>query len=1100
MKCFSLVLTFCCGLFATGLTAQQTLLLKQPAISKDHLAFVYAGDIWIANRDGTYPRRLTSSPVSEAMPMFSPDGSLIAFSAAYESNLDVYVIEASGGQPRRLTWHPGSDVPLDWVPDGSGVAVASDREKDHGRSAQLFHASLSGGLPAKQMEARIYRGTYNGDGSKFAYLPHGSGYNGIFGGPSGWKGYRGGTVPAVQILDTGANSVTTVPGADATNLNPLWLDGQLYFLSDREDKVFNLYQYDPRNGSIARLTNEVVWDVRSASGFDSTIVMEVGGRIKSLDLGSGQIGEIKISVKPDLPQRRTQWKDASKTIHHFDISPSGKRAILTARGDVFTVPIEDGSTRNVTSTGSEREYSAIWSPKGDRLAYIVDSREGQRLVIEDQKGMGEKEVHELGPHFYRLMEWSRGDTPRISFQDNHLGLFVFEVTSGEIVKIGTGARRSAIEASFSPDGTWLIYTMEQPNMFRDLFLRNLETSEVVTITDGSADVASPVFSPDGEYCYFAASTNSGPLQDGLNMSGMEKPYRAGLYALVLKADGRSPLHPKTGDEEDDDEGDEAANDDTEKPAADQGDNEEKAKVVTQIDLEGLSSRMVALQVPERNYGNLAVSHDGDLLYLQFVQAGSSVEPPGVNSAKANQLTSYDFEEQETKTLLNGLLSFDLSADGKTLLVQKPDRSLVIGEVTDKLEPKNLKVDDVRMRVDPREEWAVIFDEVWRMEWEHFYDPNMHGLDWEAVYDQYRPLLDHVGSREDLNALLVQMIAEMQVGHNRIIGGDTHTEKSAETGLLGANLEVANGRYRLARVYTGESWNPFLKAPLATPGNAAREGEYLLSINGRSLGEEDNIFEALQGTAGKQVSLTVGPNADATDARDIVITPVGSERTLRLWHWVQKNKQAVLEATDGRVGYVYLPNTAGDGYTFFNRMFFAQLDKEAMIIDERANGGGKVANYITDVLSRRHLAGWKDRDGDFPNSPAGAMHGPKVMLIDQDAGSGGDFLPYAFRHVGIGKLIGTRTWGGLIGISNNPPLVDGGSLVVPYFRFYNPDQEWTIENEGVAPDIEVTLDPIATNEGRDTQLERAIEEVLNQLESFESTIPSEAPPYPTELGK
>jgi tricorn protease len=387
-----------------------------------------------------------------------------------------------------------------------------------------------------------------------------------------------------------------------------------------------------------------------------------------------------------------------------------------------------------------------------------------------------------------------------------------------------------------------------------------------------------------------------------------------------------------------------------------------------------------------------------------------------------------------------------------------------------------------------------------MEKEYFYDANMHGLDWDGIYDRYRPLVDHVGRREDLNTLMVEMIAEMQVGHNRVGGGDTHDEEGPDTGLLGANYVIEDGRYKLARVYTGESWNPFFEAPLAVPGNEAREGEFILAINGAELTADDNIFELLQGTVGEQVTLRVGPEANGDDARDIVVEPVRNEFMLRLWRWIEDNRRLVDEATDGRVGYVYLPNTAGAGYTFFNRMFFAQIDKEAMIIDERSNGGGQAANYITEVLSRVHLSGWKDRDGLVYNTPMGAMHGPKVMLIDQDAGSGGDYLPYSFRHLGIGKLIGTRTWGGLIGIFANPLLTDGGVLTVPFFRFYDADHEWTVENEGVAPDIEVALDPIATNEGRDTQLERAIDEVLSQLEGFENPVPDEAPPFPTELGK
>lgn len=460
---------------------------------------------------------------------------------------------------------------------------------------------------------------------------------------------------------------------------------------------------------------------------------------------------------------------------------------------------------------------------------------------------------------------------------------------------------------------------------------------------------------------------------------------------------------------------------------------------------------------------------------------------------------FDFEEKKASSAVEEVARFAISADGKHLIISKVDGSLVTVSVSPDMEPEKLDLSGLRVSVDPRQDWSQIFAEAWRMESEFFYAGNMHGLDWTAVYEQYLPLLKHVGRREDLNALIVEMIAEMRVGHNRISGGDVHREEPVATGLLGANLVIDGDRYRISRVYTGESWNPFIKAPLATPGNEASEGEYILAINGTPLTAQDNIHKRLQGTVGKQTTLRVGPRPNGRDARDIIIEPVRSESTIRLWAWIEKNRRAVDEATDGRVGYVYLPNTAGAGYTFFNRMFFPQIDKEALIIDERANGGGQAANYIIEVLSRDHLAGWLDRDGAFYNTPAGAIHGPKVMLIDQDAGSGGDFLPWAFRQVGIGKLIGTRTWGGLIGASFNPRLMDGGNLSVPFFRFFDPSSNWSVENEGVTPDIEVDLDPIATNAGRDTQLERAIAEVMAQLAEFEPSVPQEAPALPTRLG-
>ncbi|MBT5219335.1 MAG: peptidase S41 [Woeseia sp.] len=1092
MKYVSVLASVVLALGSYSVFAQQTLLLRTPDISAEHLAFVYAGDIWVADRDGSKPRRLTSSPVAEGNPKFSPDGSQIAFAASFENNGDVYVVPTAGGQPKRLTWHPGADTPTGWTADGNSVTVVSARETDHGRSGQLYHASVDGGLPEKQMEARVMSAVYGADDSRLAFTSFRAAYNGLFGGSSGWKGYGGGSAPPMQIMDIADQQVKVIPGHSSTNFNPIWIDGTPYFISDREDKLFNIYRYDSASNDVEKVSMEDLWDVRAAGGHGSDIVYEAGGRLFALNTVDESVNEIPINISPDLPQLRTQWKNADSAIDAADISPSGKRAIITARGDVFTIAVDDGPTRNLTGSGSVREYSAIWSPEGEQVAYITDSLGGQSLVIADQLGGVAIAEHRLGDFYYELQAWSSGDVPRITYTDNHAALYTVNVADGDIEKVSTGIRRDQIEAAFSPDGQWLAYTEEQANYHRDLMLRDLSSGQTTRLSDGAADVAAPTFSRDGSYLYFAASTNSGPLQIGLNMTSQEWPYRAALYAIVLAADGKSPLLPESGDE--------SVAEDADDEAADDDEEEEETEQPTQIDLPGLASRIVALPVAENNYSGLQVASDGNLYFVRRVQPGISTEAPGDNAASENALMRFDFAERESQIVGKGVNGFAISADGSHMIIANIDGSLAVAEIGDELEPESLNLSDVRTRIDPREEWGLIFDEAWRMEKEYFYDPNLHGLDWQAIYNRYRPLVEHVGRREDLAALIVEMIAEMQVGHNRSGGGDIHREQGANTGLLGANLRINNGRYQISRVYTGESWNPFVDAPLATPGNEARDGDYILAINGRELTGADNIYEYLQGTADSQVTLRVGASANGNDTRDITIEPTASERTMRLWAWIENNRRIVSEATDGRVGYVYLPNTAGAGYTFFNRMFFAQVDKEAMIIDERSNGGGQAANYITDVLSRQHLSGWKDRDGLSYNTPAGAMHGPKVMLIDQDAGSGGDFLPYSFREMGIGKLIGTRTWGGLIGISANPQLVDGGGLTVPFFRFYDSDHNWTVENQGVAPDIEVTLDAIATNEGRDTQLEVAISEVLQQLESFVSPIPGEAPAYPTALGE
>lgn len=1079
---------------ATSAAAQDesTRLLRAPDLSANHLAFMYAGDLWVADRDGTNPRRLTSHPAEESRPLFSPDGTKIAFEAAYDGQSDVYVIDVAGGQPTRLTWHPGNDRPMDWAPDGSAVAFMSGRESDHGRSGQLYHVAIDGGFPVKQMEARFVQGAYDPAGERLAYIDHISGYNGLFGGSSGWQGYRGGTTPSIRVLDIDGESFIDVPGDRVNDFNPMWVGNGVYFLSDRENERFNVFRFDPDTASISQVTFEATWDIRAANAHDGTLVYEVGGEIRTMDLASGTSNTVAVSLNPDLPQLRGGWTSVASTIQGIDISPTGQRAIITARGDVFTVPADKGPTRNLTTSQGQREYPAIWSPDGEQVAWIVESLDGQTLVVVDQYGEDARE-YALGPDFYFLQAW-HADTGRIVFSDNHLGLHAIELDGGDIDRIATNERRAGYDVWFSPDGRWLAHTLEKPNYHADLVVHDFDSGNSTTVTNGMADVASPAFSPDGEYLYFAASTNSGPRQVGLNMTSQERPYRAGLYAAVLSADGDSPLAPRSDDEP---ASDESEGDDNGKDEEDGEDKEETPETV--IDFEGLDNRIVGLPVAEGNYRQLQVAGDGSLFYIESPQPGSSNEPPGSSWGEDNTLYRFDFEEREAASMASGVQSFRIAAGGEHMILQQAGNGLAIAEVGETLEPEALDTSSLRMDLDPRAEWAQIFDEGWRMQQQYFYADNLHGADWDAVYDQYRPLVDHAGRREDLNDVMVEMIAELQAGHNRVGGGDVYRGQGADTGLLGANFVTEDNRYRIAKIYSGESWNPFLRGPLAQPGFEAREGEFILAINGADLTAEDNLFERLQNTADKQVVLTVGPRADGRDSRDITVTPTDGEGALRLWNWIETNRKAVAEATDGRVGYIYLPNTAGAGYTFFNRYFFAQLDKDAVIIDERSNSGGQAANYIVEVLSRKHLSSWVDRDGTPYATPAGAIHGPKVMLIDQDAGSGGDYLPYAFRNLSIGKLIGTRTWGGLIGISANPPLVDGGFMTVPFFRFVDTSGDWSVENEGVAPDIEIELDPIATNNGRDTQLERAIEQVLMELETYQSPVPP-IPALPTELGE
>lgn len=1095
-----------------ALALEPTLMLRQPAVSRTHLAFVYAGDLWLADRNGANPRRLTTHAASEFAPRFSPDGKKIAYSASYDGNTDVYVIGLDGGQPTRLTWHPAPDVVSGWSPDGQRVLFASPREVLNNRSNQLYEVSVDGGYEKQLMKAVAWEGAWSPDGKQLAYRPYGAAYAGA----SGWRQSRGGTTPPVWIMDMQGPQAgqrwQEIPHVNATDSAPVWAGNEVVFISDRADGAANLFAFNPITKALRQLTRETQWDVRSVDAVGTTLVYESGGRIKQLELAGGEPKVLDIQLASVAPQARTQWKDASKAITQARLSATGKRVVVSARGEVFTVPVKDGSVRNLTETAGVREKDALWSADGKRIAYISDAP-GMRheVVLAPQTGLGARERFLLPKEgYFTLLDWSP-DGLHLVLMDNHLNLYRMGLATGpqrgQLVKVATDLRRGGLDVAFSPDSRWLAYTASGENYFGRVWLHEIATGRNHPVSDPLAHAASPAFSAKGDLLFFTASINTGPTAVGLDLSTQERPRRAGLYAAILAADGKSPLAPKPGDEEakkDDDKKPEAKGDDK-KPEAKPADGKkaedkkpEAAKPI-RVDVDGLADRVVALPVAERNYDSLAVASDGALLYLQRPQPGASNEPPQAERRATAELWRFDFEERKPKLLRSGVAEFSLSEDHKKLLLTLAGGKLEVGDANDKAETKPLDTSGLRARIDPRAEWKQIFDETWWMQKEFFYDAGLHGLNWQAVYDRYLPQLAHVQRREDLNDLLVQMIAELQVGHNRMGGGDVHQEVPVPVGLLGADFAIEQGRYRITRIYAGDRLNPHLRSPLGAAGLGVKEGDFLLAVAGRELDARTNLYALLENTVGKQVVLSIAADAAGTGRRDVTVEPIANEALLRRWAWIEGNRQTVQRKTGGKVAYVYMPDTAGQGFEHFNRMFFAQVDKQALILDDRKNGGGQAANYVTELLARPYLGSWKDRDGMIFDTPGGAIYGPKAMLIDQDAGSGGDFMPYAFKRVGLGPLIGKRTWGGLIGISINPPLIDGGFLTVPYFRFFTPEGEWRIENEGVAPDIDVELDPAAVNRGEDTQLDAAIAHVMKRLESWKP-IQRRTAPAPAALGQ
>jgi tricorn protease len=1101
LQFLSLFVLLQCGA-ANAADDSETRLLRQPAVSKDHLAFVYGGDIWVSDRDGGRPIRITAHPASEFAPHFSPDGRWIAFSANYDNNTDVYVVPTEGGQPRRLTWHPAADVVTGWSADGKRVLFTSSREVANSRSSQLYEVALTGGYEKKVMKAVAVEGTWSADGKRLAYRPYIMAYSGI----SGWRQHRGGDTPPIWIIDPAGQQLEKIPHVNASDSNPMWIGDDVAFISDRNDGAANLYLYDTHTHAVRQLTHETVWDVRNAGAYEHTVVYEAGGQLKTLDVNSGQVQPLAIRLESQSLQARPQWKNAAKNITAAQLSPTGKRVLVTARGDVFSVPVKDGSVRNLTATSGVRESDALWSKDGQRVAYLSDEGGAQALLIRDAAGLEKPVRHALGKMGYFTLLGLSPDGHRAAFEDNHLHLYAIDLTTDAVTLIDSTPRRLSFRVDFSPDSQWLAYTVIGENYFTQVRLHSFAASKNIDLTDSFVQTDTPVFGSN-DLLYFTASIDAGPTRVSLDMSTQERPLRMAVYAAVLSAAGHSPLPPKSGDEDakgskgpDKEKNKDAAKSDSEAKSKKGGEDDKADTTIkpTRVDF-GLSQRFVPIPVAERNYERLVVGADGALFYIARRQPGSSLEPPGPDANANADLYRFNFEEREEKLLKSHLVDFSASADKKKLLLILGEDKLEVADANEKLESKPVDLSNVKMLVDPRQEWRQIFDEAWRMEQQYFYDPKMHGLPWTAIRARYEPLLQFVQRREDLSELLVEMIGEMQVGHNRTGGGDVYSATPTGTGLLGADFTVENNQYRIQKIYHGDRWNPFIVAPLATAGVDVEEGDTILAINGHPLDASVNIFSLLEGTAGKQVSLTVS-RAGQSGSHTALVIPIASEAALRQWNWVEANREYVERKSGGKVAYVYLPDTAGDGYTFFNRMFFAQVDKPALIVDDRRNSGGQAANYVLEVLNRKYLSGWKDRDALVFNTPAGAIYGPKAMLIDQDAGSGGDFLPYGFRRLGLGKLIGTRTWGGLIGISANPSLIDGGFLSVPFFRVFTPEGEWRVENEGVAPDVEVTLDPLAVNAGNDVQLDAAIAEVLQQLKNAPEVPRKTAPPIPVQVGK
>jgi len=1075
------VITFL-ALAATAVSAQEstdTRLLSQPAVSAGHIAFVYDGDLWLANRDGTDARRLTTHPGYEGSPRFSPDGSMLAFTGEYDGNADVFVVPVSGGSPTRLTWHPAQDVVRDWAPDGSGILFMSQRDVFTNRFTQLFLVSPEGTQPDRVPIPHAFKASFSADGERIAYTPLREVH-------LQWKNYRGGTASRIWLYDRDDHEVVEVPQPEgrSNDTDPMWFGGMLYFASDRNGE-FNLFSFDEGTGEVTQLTSYDDFPVLNATAGDGVIVYEQAGYLHIFDPGNGRDARLQVDAAADLVEVRPRWAEGSQFLRNYQLSPSGARAVFEFRGDIVTVPEKKGDHRFITNSSDAHDRSPAWSPDGTRIAWFSDASDEYRLLVASQDGKGDPRAYDVqGEGFYEDPKWSP-DGKYISYSDNAWSLYFIELESGECTKIFSEIQygpQKRVHHSWSPDSRWIAHTRSTLTYFGQAWLFNVETGESRAVTDGLSDVWEPVFDQSGKYLYFFASTNAGPQNQWFAMSNLDMEFSGTLYVAVLQADEDSPLKKESDEEEGSGEGDvegEEAEDDAEEAMG------------INIDFDGLDQRILTVPVGNGYFGDLQPGDEGELYYLR-------ADAAGFGAGGEPSLRRYSFGKREEETLLEGANAFVLSLDKKKLLVRAGPNWHIAP--AGKVNPGDTRIStgDLQVRVDPRDEWRQMLREAWRIQRDFFYDPGMHGADWDAVWTKYEAFLPDLATRGDLRRVIQWMLSELAVGHSGGGGGDDIRDaENVPGGLLGANFRAENGRYRIEKIYGGLNFNPDLRSPLTEPGVGVQEGEFLLAVNGTEVRAPGNLFRHFENTSGKAVEITVGPNADGTGSRAVTVVPIGNEYGLRNRDWVEGNIRKVHEATDGRVAYVWVPNTSVAGWQYFKRYFYPQAHLDGIIVDERFNGGGSLADYVVDILRRPYMAHWTTRYGQDIRTPIAFMPGPKAMLIDENAGSGGDFLPWLFRQNDLGPLIGRRTWGGLVGVLGFPVLMDGGGVTAPNLGFWTEEEGFGIENVGVPPDIEVEQWPAEVIAGGDPQLERAIQEILRMLEENPPERP-QRPPLPIRV--
>ena len=1040
-------------------------MLRLPTVSATHIAFVYGGDIWVMPKSGGTAERLTTARGEESFPHFSPDGSTIAFTGDYDGNQDVYTIPTSGGEPKRITYHPAPDRVVAWYPDGKSLLIASARTSEVVRYNKLFKVSKDGGLLTPLPMPYGEFASFSPDAKTIAYMPASVDNR-------TWKRYRGGWAPDIWTFDLTTGAAKNITHDPASDGQPMWHGSTLYFLSDRGKNLRNnIWAYDTGKNTFRQVTNFSDYDVKYPSNGPNDIVFQAGSRMYLLDLVTEKFTEVPVKIVTDRSTLRPHAQDVFAEISYRDISPTGKRALFEAHGDVFTVPAENGITMDLTNTSTAAERTPAWSPDGKSIAYWSDKTGEYELTIRPADGTGdERTVTKLGAGFRYTPFWSP-DSKKIAFIDQAMRIQYVVVDSGTVKQVDKALTwlhgpLVGFEAHWSSDSRWITYDRDLPNGNNAIFIFDTKTGEKHQVTSGYFQDNSPVFDPDGKYLFFYSGRAFNPAYSDFDGTWIYANSTR-IVAVPLRKDVPSLLAPRN---------------DQETVAAPKPDSAAKpatppappSKDVV-IDFTDFERRAEVLPPLAGNYGALrAVS--GRILYQRGPRTGALPGGP-------TPIVSFDFTDRDEKTITDNAQGFDVSSDGKKILTRNGPNYYIIDIRPGQALTKPLVLAGMSMTVDPVAEWHQIFNDAWRVERDYFYDPNMHGVDWNLMRTRYGTLMNDAVSRWDVNFVLGELIAELNASHTYVQGGQVETGPVRGVGVLGADYTLENGAYRISKIVDGGQWDSEVRSPLRQAGANINEGDYLLAVNGKPIDITKEPAAAFDGLANVIVSITVNTKPSLDGSRVVLVRTMTFPAELRLRNlaWIEDNRKRVEKATNGRVGYVFVPSTGIDGQTELVRQYRAQIDKEGLIIDERFNSGGQIPDRFVELLNRPRTNYWKIRDGvDWP-WPQQSQDGPKAMLINGWSGSGGDAFPFYFKQAGLGPLIGTRTWGGLIGISGTPTFVDGGSVTAPTFGIYSKTGEWIIESHGVDPDIAVVDDPALMAKGGDPQLERAIKEVMAAVE-------------------